>query len=409
MAITTRTLNPLPFQDLDPHRFEDLVRQIIYDFKIWRSLEPTGRLGSDDGYDARGYEITYDQPEPVEPEIEEAEENIGRRPEDRLWQIQCKREKTITPTKVARYSDEILQEANPIPYGVVFAAPCDFSKKARDKFAEKMRQKGVQEFYLWGKADLEDMLVQPKNDHLLYAYFGISLSIRRRSKKSEISSYLSIKRKAVRHLGDIERHGHKEVLLRDVADVGYPYSAGGADFENRPSWKKYLFCGHYYAGIEILVAKFHAYREIDRETGELAKWDYSEEVNLAKPFDDPWEPKNDNDRNLAYRAYKYCDENFKDSNRAHFELVRRIPYERIVDIDSLGDPIAPCPHIYVEKRSGSFFDEGVYALLRGVNAWSYEHRVTREDNKLRIKKFPDKFPEVKENPLPPTGTQAAEA
>ena len=57
MVRTTKTLNPLPFQDLEPHRFEDLVRQLAYDFKNWRSLEPTGRLGADDGYDARGFEI----------------------------------------------------------------------------------------------------------------------------------------------------------------------------------------------------------------------------------------------------------------------------------------------------------------------------------------------------------------
>lgn len=57
MAKASKTLNPLHFEDLEPHRFEDLVRQLAYDFKNWRSLEPTGRLGADDGYDARGFEI----------------------------------------------------------------------------------------------------------------------------------------------------------------------------------------------------------------------------------------------------------------------------------------------------------------------------------------------------------------
>ena len=27
----TRTLNPLPFDDLEPHRFEDLIRQLAYE------------------------------------------------------------------------------------------------------------------------------------------------------------------------------------------------------------------------------------------------------------------------------------------------------------------------------------------------------------------------------------------
>ena len=54
MAKTTNTLNPLHFEDLEPHRFEDLVRQLAYDFRTWRSLEATGRSGSDEGMDIRG-------------------------------------------------------------------------------------------------------------------------------------------------------------------------------------------------------------------------------------------------------------------------------------------------------------------------------------------------------------------
>ncbi len=29
----TRTYNLLPFQDLEPKRFEDLIRQLVYDFR----------------------------------------------------------------------------------------------------------------------------------------------------------------------------------------------------------------------------------------------------------------------------------------------------------------------------------------------------------------------------------------
>ena len=93
MNKVTKTLNPLHFEDLEPHRFEDLVRQLIYDLKSWRLLEPTGRMGSDDGYDARGQEIV-DFTE-VEEEVGAGEENDTEistpiQP-DRLWQIQCKR------------------------------------------------------------------------------------------------------------------------------------------------------------------------------------------------------------------------------------------------------------------------------------------------------------------------------
>lgn len=41
MTIATPTLTPLSF--------EDLIHQLICDFHNWRSIETTGRLGSDEG------------------------------------------------------------------------------------------------------------------------------------------------------------------------------------------------------------------------------------------------------------------------------------------------------------------------------------------------------------------------
>jgi hypothetical protein len=64
----TKTLNPLPFQDLEPHRFEDLVRQLH-----------------------------------TEPAIEE-----------RLWIFQCKREKTLSPKQVRKVIGESLAQATPL-------------------------------------------------------------------------------------------------------------------------------------------------------------------------------------------------------------------------------------------------------------------------------------------------------
>jgi len=49
----TRTYGPIHFEDLDPHRFEDLIRELIYDYKDWQSIEATGRSGSDSGFDVR--------------------------------------------------------------------------------------------------------------------------------------------------------------------------------------------------------------------------------------------------------------------------------------------------------------------------------------------------------------------
>src|SRR5882757_8505282 len=47
-----------------------------------------------------------------------------------------------------------------------------------------------------GKGELEDQLYQPKNDNLLFAYFGISLTIRRRSMRTALRSRLAMKKRA---------------------------------------------------------------------------------------------------------------------------------------------------------------------------------------------------------------------
>lgn len=57
MANVTRTVNPLPLDVFEPHPFEDLIRQLLYDFRRWRRLETRGRSGTDDGFDARGWEV----------------------------------------------------------------------------------------------------------------------------------------------------------------------------------------------------------------------------------------------------------------------------------------------------------------------------------------------------------------
>ena len=91
----TKTLGPIHFEDLDPKRFEDLVRQLAYDFRAWQKLEATGRAGSDDGFDARGLEIVTN----YEATSDETEDELVQA-DVRLWLIQCKREKRIGPSKL---------------------------------------------------------------------------------------------------------------------------------------------------------------------------------------------------------------------------------------------------------------------------------------------------------------------
>jgi hypothetical protein len=155
----TKTLGPIHFEDLDPRRFEDLVRELAYDFKDWQSIEATGRGGNDDGFDIRAYERVY----PVSTESDESDEHnsdgdIGPPLEAHVWMFQCKRERQIGPARVEAIISDGVDPKAP-PYGYVLAAPADFSKKSHDRFREELRKRGVMEFYLWGRAALEDMHV----------------------------------------------------------------------------------------------------------------------------------------------------------------------------------------------------------------------------------------------------------
>jgi hypothetical protein len=116
------------------------------------------------------------------------------------WMVQGKREKAIGPAELRSILEDV--NADDPPYGYVLAAPVNFSKRSYDLFREELRAKGVMEFYLWGKAELEDMLHLPKNDHILFTFFGIWLVSRRRSRMTEVRSAITIKNKLLRALGD---------------------------------------------------------------------------------------------------------------------------------------------------------------------------------------------------------------
>jgi hypothetical protein len=134
----------------------------------------------------------------------------------RVWMFQCKREKEIGPTRVASIISEGVDPKMP-PYGYVLAAPANFSKSSYDKFREELRELGVLEFYLWGRAALEDMLHLPKNDHILFTFFGISLVSRRKSRSTEIRAVVNTKNKLFKLFGENPRL--QPVLLRDTNDI----------------------------------------------------------------------------------------------------------------------------------------------------------------------------------------------
>jgi hypothetical protein len=387
---TTRTIGPLHFEDLDPKRFEDLVRQLAYEFKPWRRLEATGRSGSDDGFDARGYEIIAKEAQ-HSASTEEGEavaelSSLNEGIDDRLWLIQCKRERAIGPKALVKYLDDTLLSPNEELYGLVFAAACDFSKKARDDFAKKCREMNLEEWHLWGKAELEDRLFRPENDHLLFAYFGFSLTIRRRSQRADLRARLVMKRKANRILKD---QSHASILLRSPDATEYPNPGDLADFRKTPLWMVSSYRGMSHDGLKFCVKRYFAYLSDDGES-----WDAAMAVNDARTrtHDDPWlgDDRHDVRRQTIYELWNQIPE----ANRAWLEVVGLVPFEDVLDIDDLGDEYVQAPHVYAPFASGKRGPfKSFIAEVETIGQWDPRSLYVNETDG-RIEYFPIELREV---------------
>lgn len=384
-SIPTKTTGPLHFEDLEPHRFEDLVRRLLYDFRQWRELEATGRTGSDEGFDARGYEaVQGDFGDGIDGDDDD-DDGSGNRTDsdvkDRVWLIQCKREKSIPPKKLAAYLDALPRGQQ--LYGIIFAAACDFSKAARDAFRTRSQERGFQEAYLWGKGELEDMLYQPKNDDVLFTFFGVSKRIRQRSLSAEVRRKLVVKRKAQRLLQSFGL----EVLVRDASDDRYPY----ADETQREKlrarrWCIYRYEGCHHDGLHVLRHRHLAFIDDDG-----VAWDFAECMDDSAPHKNPWRSEDDEklmDQVAAARANAMTIwDALPEKNRAWFEEYLVLPYESVIDIDDKGDEWFEGPHIYVgefDPVRGPFRDYRRVRLCT-IGQWSARHAEANPE--ARVKKF----------------------
>lgn len=401
MPKVARTLNPLHFEDLEPHRFEDLVRQLAYDFREWASIEATGRLGSDEGMDIRATALTSSST-PVDEEAAEADEEGAREraPERRTWIFQCKREQKLTPKKVQKIVADNLSGLEEEPYGYILAAACDFSKASRDAFRRQCLGHGVQEYVLWGKAELEDMLFLPKNDHLLFAYFGISLQTRRRSLRTSLRGTLALKRKLAGELGGLRAQGYRSVLVRDPRDEEYPFIDHPTDFLKRPRWWYYVCKGHQPVGhMAFIVRQCFAYA--DKTTG---KWDALLDYDTVVSSDTrlyglPPKPRSKGTKEERYRSYWW--DRIPRENQAWFIEMQCIPYERILALDTIGDFYNKPPHLLVERRAdGSFFEPLRCCSVELIGPHSGTWLPAEKEK--RVSFFPKRIPKPKRAPSEPS-------
>ena len=345
---TTRTLNPLPFEHLEPKRFEDLVRQLIYDFRPWRILEATGRSGGDDGFDARGIEVV--SAAAVVDDEADGDDGAGDPPVERVWLIQCKREKEIGPAKMVKHLEAIPAESLENLYGLVLAAACDMSKATRDACREWCRASGVQEVHIWGRGEIEDQLFQPKNDNLLFAYFGISLQIRRQGVATRLRRRITLKRR-IRKIQEHASWPGAAIILRDPADDRYPDVTrkgwDGGQYRWRPAWSR----GAGIHGLRVVVRQHYGYYDYETE-----EWDIASGFNHIYPHeaDQLWPAPalngalGDISSDWMAMPKRY---------QVHFRLIATIPYEDLVEIDTEPDDFCELPTVFTtfrQRADGTF-------------------------------------------------------
>jgi len=385
MPVAIKTLGPLHIEHLEPHRFEDLIRQLLYDFRDWNEIEATGRSGSDEGFDIRAWE-RGGEPETVsDADDDQGEHDDGEQPSEtrgRQWLVQCKREKSITPAKMERYLTDLPNVRSEAIYGLLFVAACDFSKTTRDRFITIARQKGFAEARLWGRAEIEDQLFQPKNDHLLFAYCGFSLQVRKRSAKTNIRSILATK-KALKRIVGSQSH----ILLRDATDTRYPYKDKdtSGDPVDRGRWKVFGIRDLRHDGMPLCVQRFLAFIDND-----LEHWDYAEGMNDARFDNDPWQSDEDREQEEVERAVRAEAMVIWDAlpaeNKAWLEVTKMVTYDRIVAIDAEDDEYCHQPHIYYVSADGDPFNPYLYDDLSSASM--YDSRRCRPDESNRVEVFP---------------------
>ena len=269
---------------------------------------------------------------------------------------------------------------------MILAAPCRFSKATSDAFKNWCRARGVQECYLWGRPEIEDALYQPKNDHLLFAYFGFSLQMRRRQQASSLKRVISLKRTLNRLFPQDTSFG-KPAVLRDPQDDRYPFVESARFEDDKPLWLPTLIMGVGRLGLRVALRRYLAYYSYDDGT-----WDAATKINQAIPIhrDNPWYdlqfPPEDRETHDGLIQDWWS---LRDVNQYHLMFVGHIPYDDIIAIDDIGDDHLRSPTVFMTfNESKPPFDKRWDLYFHPSSSFSSNIEFHKEGH---IRVFPDRF------------------
>jgi len=242
----------------------------------------------------------------------------------------------------------------------------------------------VQEFHLSGRAELEDMLYMPKNDRILFAFFGVSLASKKRTRVTEIRTVVNNKNKLWSILStggdDFESFAEAHVLIRDVNDTRYPNKEDCPGFDNLPRWKEYIACEFRAEGVRFHIREHFAYLNLEKK-----EWDCTPVIDLLYRESEGRGDDGDGLLELRRRVSDFW-EHLPRANQARFIIDGIVLYERFAFIDKIGDPRYKFPHLYVEYGSHGPFD-GHWKFIT-PNPTTF----VSPEGYSRIEIFPKEFP-----------------
>ncbi len=222
------------------------------------------------------------------------------------------------------------------------------------------------------------MLYQPKNDRVLFAFFGVSLTSRKRSRVTEIRATVASKNKLYRIFGGGNEFT-ENVLMRDTNDAFYPRSEKYSDFDKKPRWKEFVACAHYPEGILFHIREHFAF--VDRRKRE---WDFIPMVNLVyRSVRDDKDEMEAAERHTRARDFW---EHLPLENQGKYIIDGAILYSDFDLIDKEGDAKYKMPHLFVD-----FGTSGPFAGCRTFIARNADEYITLDDYK-QISLFPKNPP-----------------
>ena len=221
-----------------------------------------------------------------------------------------------------------------------------------------------------------------KNDHLLFAYCGFSLQVRKRSLKTELRALLATKKRAHKIF---EPGG--SVLIRDASEKHYPYLDKDETLprEQRGYWKIFQRGECKHDGVHLYWRRKFAFFDKDN-----VHWDLSDNMNDALPHQmmDPWSDEETSEKiRSARQAAMDIWNGFSDEERAWYEAHLVLPYENILAFDEDGDDIYNGAHVFTPQWMFQPPHRCAYTHQLYTSSQQHQIRYCRLDDRNRVKWF----------------------